>query len=268
MQPFWRRQSLQALLARPGAIFAVALLLLLLGVLVGWGWRSRFTVSALVEQATHPNVIFTPSSTHIARPVKNDGTNNQISTNFDQKVAQVAAQNSAMGPVLKEPDHTLITPTLGIDPRMLALHFDTGAHLQIPKIGVDAPIETVGVNSTGHMDVPGLHGQDGVGWFFNGPRPGDTGSAIIDGFAIHPNGTPAIFSRLAALHVGDVVLVVNSNAVVQHFRVLSMQSYQPGAVPNFNIFRDQSGPYLNLVTCNDPTGLQTQAIILVHTILT
>lgn len=267
MPPFWMHRFLKTAPARPGTVFALALLLLLFGVLFGWGWRNMFTMSAIVEGATHPNVIFTPVEVHISQPVKNDGTTNQISTNFDQKIAQVSSQNSAIGPVLKEPDHTLITPTLGIDPKMMALHFDTGARLQIPSIGVDAPIETVGTSPDGRMDIPGLHGQDGVGWFFSGPRPGDAGSAVIDGHTTHTDGTPAVFSRLTALHPGDMVLVVNSNGVVQHFHVLAVQSYHPNEAPAFNIFRDTSGLYLNLITCANPAGPPLQQFVLVHTVL-
>lgn len=53
------------------------------------------------------------------------------------------------------------------------------ATLLIPDIGVAAPVDPVGVDGRGDMDVPGATGH--VGWYEPGPAPGDPGDAVIDG---------------------------------------------------------------------------------------
>src|SRR5262249_35811922 len=67
-----------------------------------------------------------------------------------------------------------VTPRLGLD-------MNAGAHLLIPAIGVDAPIEPVGVLPGGALSVPEKNRWTGVGWYKDGPVPGLPGSAIIDG---------------------------------------------------------------------------------------
>src|SRR5437879_6754319 len=51
--------------------------------------------------------------------------------------------------------------------------------LVIPKIGLDAAVEQVGVDKNHNMDVPKLP-QD-TGWYEPGPAPGQAGDAVIDG---------------------------------------------------------------------------------------
>ena len=61
------------------------------------------------------------------------------------------------------------------------------AHLVIPKIGVDAPVEPVHVEADGALGVPTRNQWDGVGWYQGGPIPGQRGSAIIDGHLDRPH---------------------------------------------------------------------------------
>ena len=67
-------------------------------------------------------------------------------------------------------------------------------YIQIPSIGVDAPVERVTLTSDGSMDVPGDPGN--AGWYALGPRPGEAGSAAIAAVARHParSHMPAINS--------------------------------------------------------------------------
>lgn len=53
------------------------------------------------------------------------------------------------------------------------------AFLRIPAIAVDAVIEKVGLTKDGAMGIPKdpLH----LGWYLMGPRPGETGSAVVAG---------------------------------------------------------------------------------------
>ena len=85
------------------------------------------------------------------------------------------------------------------------LDMNSGARLLIPTIGVDAPIEPVGVLSNGALNVPQKNPWTGVGWYKNGPVPGQSGSAIIDGHLDRPRGVPAVFWNLNQLHTGDIV---------------------------------------------------------------
>jgi len=142
--------------------------------------------------------------------------------------------------------------------------------LSIPAIGVNAPIESVGVRPDGAMETPGQHPWNDVAWYSAGPRPGERGSAVIAGHLDRPGGTPAVFWRLRDLHVGDIVLVVDAHGKTLRFHVTRMMYYPPQAAPVQDIFGNTAGSFLNLTTCAGgwiPPQHQTTLRLVVYTSL-
>ncbi len=125
----------------------------------------------------------------------------------------------------------------------------TNTLLVIPAIGVHAPVEPVGKSATGYMEVPVRNPWTGVGWYQYGPRPGELGSAVLDGHLDRPGGSPAIFWQLHTLHVGDTIMIVQSGKKIRTFRVVQMELYEPKNAPLTRIFSDTAGTFLNLITC-------------------
>ena len=121
--------------------------------------------------------------------------------------------------------------------------------LIISSIGVDTAVETVGVLHDGDLATPSLNPWDDVGWYNAGPRPGEVGSAVIDGHLDRPGGSPAVFWNLRDLHVGDSVTIVDSVGGTVRFRVTRIAQYHPQQAPIQKIFGDKRGSYLNLITC-------------------
>ncbi len=141
--------------------------------------------------------------------------------------------------------------------------------LLIPAIGVNAPIEPVGTLASGAMAVPVHQPWDGVGWYQNGPRPGEQGSAVIDGHLDRPGGAPAVFWRLQNVQKGDIVLVVHSGLPSLRFQVRKIAVYQPATAPLQQIFENRSGTFLNLITCAGtwmPDIHQTTLRLVVYTV--
>lgn len=142
--------------------------------------------------------------------------------------------------------------------------------LIIPAIGVNAPIESVGVIVGGYLGVPTQNQWDNVGWYKAGPYPGDRGSAVIDGHLDRPGGLPAVFWNLHNLRTGDMVMVVDSTGKTLRFRVTDMENYSPQNAPTSKIFGDISDSYLNLITCAGewiPSQHQTSLRLVVYTVL-
>lgn len=140
--------------------------------------------------------------------------------------------------------------------------------LIIPSIGINTPIESVGVRSDGTMETPRQSPWNDVGWYDNGPRPGERGSAVIAGHLDRPGGDPAVFWRLRDLHVGDAVLVVGAQGKMLRFHVTRIVFYRPSAAPAQGIFGNASGHFLNLMTCAGdwiPTAHQTALRLVVYT---
>ncbi len=148
----------------------------------------------------------------------------------------------------------------------------SGWRLQIPAIGVNAPIENVGVASDGTLAVPAKGTPNewtNVGWYQGGPVPGQRGSAVIDGHLDRPGGSPAVFWYLKNLHLGDTITVTGNGKTV-HFRVTQIMWYTPTNAPLRAIFSNNTGTFLNLVTCAGtwiPSQHQTTQRLVVYTTL-
>ncbi|HJT55073.1 MAG TPA: class F sortase [Ktedonobacteraceae bacterium] len=121
--------------------------------------------------------------------------------------------------------------------------------LSIPAIGVNAPVEPVGVGSNGDLAVPAQKTWEDVGWYKSGPSPGEKGSAVIDGHLDRPGGSPAVFWRLRDLRVGNEVLIIDVQGKTLRFRVTDIAYYPPQSAPIEQIFANPNGRYLNLITC-------------------
>jgi len=172
--------------------------------------------------------------------------------------ASVVSQPHVDGPAIFH--RVTVTPTPegpGIPRRLL-----------ISAIGVNAPIEQVGIDANGNLATPSVSPWTDTGWYVNGPRPGEQGSAVIDGHLNRPGNTPAVFWRLYELRVGDEVDVIDSNGKKLRFRVTDVEYYTPQNAPYQLIFGNNSGKYLNLITCAGdwiPSEHQTTQRLVVYT---
>ncbi len=148
------------------------------------------------------------------------------------------------------------------------------SRLLIPAIGINTAVEDVGIvpngKWAGDMETPTRSPWTNVGWYDAGPRPGERGSAVIDGHLDDQNGHPAVFWNLHKLHADDEVQVVMSNGKKLTFRVTRIASYPPQAAPLQDIFGNNGGIYLNLITCAGdwiPSQGQTTLRLVVYTTL-
>ncbi len=119
--------------------------------------------------------------------------------------------------------------------------------IKIPKIGVDAALEYVGVTAQGAMAVP--KGPDNAAWFDLGPRPGDNGSAVIAGHEGWKNNIQAVFDNLHTLQKGDQIYVTDEKGAVATFVVREVRTYDQNANAG-GVFNSTDGKaHLNLITC-------------------
>ena len=124
--------------------------------------------------------------------------------------------------------------------------------LEMPTVGIAAPVESVGLTSDGAMDVP----QDwmSVGWYAQGTRPGEVGNAVMAGHLDTSSGRPAVFWDLDKLAPGDEIAVTYANGdryvfVVQRSQVFDHDAEGPVIQ---QIFAPDYTANLNLITCDGP----------------
>ena len=122
------------------------------------------------------------------------------------------------------------------------------AVILIPSLDVHRPIEPVGVDRSGHLDLP--QNLWNAGWYKGGPVPGAPGDAVIEGHAGYPNA-PLLFGKLRLLHAGDKIVVVLADGSRQLFVVESLTVWAAGTGPPG--MGEPYGPArLTLITCTGP----------------
>lgn len=120
--------------------------------------------------------------------------------------------------------------------------------LKIPKIRVDAAIESTGLTKEGAVGIP--TGPTTVAWFNLGTHPGEVGSAIITGhFGPWKGGRPTVFNNLYKLRQGDKIYVTDNSGITTIFVVREARRYDPKADAAV-VFGSKDGQaHLNLITC-------------------
>jgi LPXTG-site transpeptidase (sortase) family protein len=127
--------------------------------------------------------------------------------------------------------------------------------IKIPKIGVDANIQSVGVAASGDMDVPS--NADDVGWFEMGARPGELGSAVMAGHFDDKDGRAGVFYGISNLEIGDELFIEDDKGIFLTFVVRGIRIFDPGYVDE--VFNQVNGKYLNIITCDGAWDNKTKS---------
>ncbi|MGV4986601.1 class F sortase [Streptomyces sp. NPDC001709] len=144
--------------------------------------------------------------------------------------------------------------------------------VDIPRLGVQAPVVSRGLDAEGAVDPPPFDQPGVVGWYGAGTRPGAKGAALLVGH-VDTRTRPAVFYKLSTLKPGNTVRVVRSDGKVAEFtvddvRVLpragfdARQAYGP---------REPGRAELRLITCGgsfDRVGRGYTANVVVNAYLT
>jgi sortase (surface protein transpeptidase) len=156
------------------------------------------------------------------------------STQAFRPAAGVAALPAPTGPIVARPQSANPRPV----PRPVSL--------TIPLIGVNTQLITLGLTSSGALQVPSSTSV--AGWYTGSPRPGAIGSAIIVGHIDSYTG-PGVFYRLSELRAGDKIYVKRANGTLVEFRVTSVQTYLKDRFPTQAVYGPTPDPELRLITC-------------------
>ena len=120
------------------------------------------------------------------------------------------------------------------------------ARLQIPRIGVDAKIDFLGLTKAGDMATPNDIAD--AGWYKLGTVPGNEGSAVIAGHRTGFKGVPGIFTNLGKLQKGDNIIIIDEQKQTIRFVVREIKKYKQNEKPA-EVFTSANGAHLNLITC-------------------
>jgi sortase (surface protein transpeptidase) len=122
--------------------------------------------------------------------------------------------------------------------------------LTVPALGVDAPLDPVGVRDDGQMQLP--DDVDRVGWYRFGPAPGEAGAAVLAGHVDDVEQGLGALGPLREAEPGDEVRVTGASGAVTRWRVVSRELVEKRALPVDRVFGRTGPPRLVLVTCGGP----------------
>jgi sortase (surface protein transpeptidase) len=108
------------------------------------------------------------------------------------------------------------------------------------------PAQPLGLDPQGALAVPSTAG--GLGWWADGPRPGETGAAVVVGH-VDLDGRRGVFARLAGATPGTLVEVQSGSRGPVRYRVTRVDRYAKTSFPSSVVYRPSAEAELRLVTC-------------------
>jgi hypothetical protein len=122
--------------------------------------------------------------------------------------------------------------------------------LDIPAIGVSGPVNAVGLQPDGTLEVPAPGPTyDQAAWYRGSPTPGRVGPAVILGHVDSAANGPSVFYRLGALRTGERITVTLADRSTRTFVVDEVRSVPKDDFPRLEVYGDTAGPELRLITC-------------------
>jgi hypothetical protein len=123
--------------------------------------------------------------------------------------------------------------------------------LVVPAVGIDAPVDPVGVTPDGLLQLPDdVHR---VGWYRFGPATGQPqGSAVLAGHVDGWDQGLGALGRLRAVQPGQRIAVTDAAGRVTDWRVVTRQLVVKQQVPLAELFTRTGPARLVLVTCGGP----------------
>jgi hypothetical protein len=146
----------------------------------------------------------------------------------------------------------------------------TPKRLVVKRLGINAPIGSVGLDRRGAIQVPPINNPNLVGWYRHGPTAGEGGPSVMLGHKDTRSGS-AVFSRLYEIKNGDTIEIKRQDGVTAVFTVGGVEQAAKTTFPTQRVYGDQPGSnaQLHLITCggvyNRTTGHYTDNIIVYAT---
>ncbi|NUO46766.1 MAG: class F sortase [Streptomyces sp.] len=94
--------------------------------------------------------------------------------------------------------------------------------VDIPGLGVQAPVVARGLDPAGAIDPPPYDQAGVVGWYEGGTRPGAAGTALLVGH-VDTETRPAVFYKISTMKPGQTVRVIRDDGRVAEFTVDDVQ---------------------------------------------
>lgn len=117
--------------------------------------------------------------------------------------------------------------------------------VEVPAVSMSAVVVPIGLAPDGSMAVPP---STVAGWYRLGPTPGAVGPAVLVGH-VDSRAGPAVFYRLTAVRVGDILVVVHADMTRTRFSVSAVTVVRKSRFPTADVFAPTDKAALRVITC-------------------
>ncbi|MER5213427.1 class F sortase [Streptomyces sp. NPDC002838] len=139
--------------------------------------------------------------------------------------------------------------------------------LVIPYLDVDAPVMGLRLDRERRLPAPPDSKSNLVGWYAQGPSPGEQGTAVAVGHLDTDTG-PAVFAGLTELKPGRSVEVRRADGRTAVYTVDAIKKYEKANFPDREVYGPRGRPELRLITCggtyNRRTGYSGNLVVFAH----
>ena len=124
--------------------------------------------------------------------------------------------------------------------------------------GLDLTTRLIGLRKSrdGTLQVP--QDPQRVGWYSQGPAPGDDGPAVLVGHVDSYRGA-GVFARLDELVPGDQIRIRRADGTLAVFEVRQVQEYAKRDFPTDVVYRGNGEASLRLITCGGEFDRQSRS---------
>ena len=128
--------------------------------------------------------------------------------------------------------------------------------IRIPSLGIDAPVDEVGLLGDGLVEVP--RDVSRTGWYrYSQVAGSQEGSTVIVGHKDGVDQGRGAFYSLDALTLDDIVVVETDAGERLRYRVVARESFDKQVVPLADLFSGAGSHRLTLITCGGPFDATT-----------
>lgn len=133
-------------------------------------------------------------------------------------------------------------------------------HVEVPSVGIAAPVIARGLDDDGAIDPPPYGMPKTAGWYGDGTRPGAKGAALFVGH-VDTDTRPAVFYGLSAVEPGARIEVTRSDGSVAEFTVDDVQLVTRERFDAQKAYgpREDGRAELRLITCGGTYDQKTRS---------
>ncbi|MFJ8113009.1 class F sortase [Streptomyces sp. NPDC096132] len=132
---------------------------------------------------------------------------------------------------------------------------------------MDAPVMDLRLDGERRLPAPPEDDPHRVGWYADGPTPGERGTAVAVGHLDTDSG-PAVFAGLSELKRGKLIQVRRADGRTAVYAIDALRKYEKSHFPNSEVYGDRGRPELRLITCggtfNRRTGYNGNLVVFAH----